>query len=99
MVAASYSRPCRNSVDGAHWSPGRWCRRRRTSAGAAPSLRHAQPLVRAYCDEQQISYTETSLIGSYTAALVHLNQLGAPVRDRAAAGQSEPLPARNRRTS
>jgi hypothetical protein len=61
--------------------------------------RHAQPLVRAYCDEQQISYTGTSLIGSYTAALAHLNQLGAPLRDRAAAGQSEPLPACNRRTS
>ena len=52
-----------------------------------PSLRHAQPLVRAYCEQHQISYTETSLLGSYTAALTHLHHLGAPLRDPAAARQ------------
>jgi fatty acid desaturase len=52
-----------------------------------PSLHRAQPLVRAYCEQHQISYTETSLLGSYTAALTHLHQLGAPLRDPAAARQ------------
>lgn len=49
-----------------------------------PSLRRAQHLVREYCVEHRISYTETSLIGSYTAALSHLNRLGAPLRSRPA---------------
>jgi hypothetical protein len=40
----------------------------------------AQHLVRSYCAGQHIGYTETSLIGSYTAALRHLNELGAPLR-------------------
>lgn len=42
-----------------------------------PSLRRAQPLVRAYCERHGIAYTETSLIGSYVAALRHLNAVGA----------------------
>lgn len=41
-----------------------------------PSLRRAQPLVRAYCAQQQVSYAEASLLGSYRAALGHLNDLG-----------------------
>jgi fatty acid desaturase len=41
------------------------------------SLRHAQRLVRSYCADLHIDYTETSLIGSYVAALRHLSQLGA----------------------
>ena len=56
-----------------------------------PSLRHAQPLVRAYCEHHQISYTETSLLGSYTAALAHLHHLGAPLRERSLA-DSAPAP-------
>ena len=44
------------------------------------SLPRAQRLVRRYCADAQISYTETSLVGSYVAALRHLNQLGAPLR-------------------
>jgi fatty acid desaturase len=44
------------------------------------ALRHAQPLVRAFCLQNDIAYTETSLIGSYRAALRHLNQLGEPLR-------------------
>ncbi|MEO7285622.1 MAG: acyl-CoA desaturase [Jatrophihabitantaceae bacterium] len=44
------------------------------------SLRQAQRLVRGYCAEAQVCYTETSLVGSYVAALRHLNQLGAPLR-------------------
>jgi fatty acid desaturase len=44
------------------------------------SLRRARPVVRAYCAELRIPYRETSLIGSYAAALRHLNTLGAPLR-------------------
>ena len=46
------------------------------------NLRKAQPLVRAYCEELDILYTETSLVGSYAIALRHLNQVGAPLRVR-----------------
>jgi fatty acid desaturase len=45
-----------------------------------PSLRKAQALVRDYCHERQILYTETGLIGSYVAALRHLHELGEPLR-------------------
>jgi fatty acid desaturase len=44
------------------------------------SLPRAQQLVRSYCAGQDIDYHETSLLGSYAAALRHLNQLGAPLR-------------------
>ena len=44
------------------------------------SLRRAQPIVRAHCAQLDISYCETTLIGSYVAALRHLNALGAPLR-------------------
>lgn len=44
------------------------------------NLHRAQPLVRAYCEEMEIRYTETSLLGSYAAALRHLHALGAPLR-------------------
>jgi fatty acid desaturase len=44
------------------------------------NLHKAQPIIRAYCDGAQVSYTETSLIGSYAAALRHLNALGEPHR-------------------
>ncbi len=45
-----------------------------------PSLRKAQRLVRSYCQENRITYTETSLFGSYAAALRHLHKLGEPLR-------------------
>jgi fatty acid desaturase len=48
-----------------------------------PSLRRAQGLVRTYCHDHRITYTETSLVGSYLAALRHLHALGAPLRVRA----------------
>ncbi|HEV7204962.1 MAG TPA: acyl-CoA desaturase [Jatrophihabitans sp.] len=49
-----------------------------------PSLRRAQALVRAFCAEHEIRYTETTLFGSYAAALRHLHDLGAPLRAQAA---------------
>jgi fatty acid desaturase len=45
-----------------------------------PNLRKAQRLVVQYCQEHHISYTESSLIGSYAAALGYLHRLGAPLR-------------------
>lgn len=49
------------------------------------SLPKAQHLVREYCREHRITYTETSLIGSYVAAVSYLHQLGRPLRARALA--------------
>ena len=45
------------------------------------SLRRAQRVVREYCAQHGILYTETSLLGSYRAALRYLNELGAPLRN------------------
>jgi fatty acid desaturase len=46
------------------------------------NLRKAQAVVRAYCAAHAITYTETSLIGSYAIVLRHLHALGAPLRRR-----------------
>jgi fatty acid desaturase len=46
-----------------------------------PNLRKAQRLVFEYCQEHHISYTQTSLVGSYRAALGYLHALGAPLRE------------------
>lgn len=51
-----------------------------------PSLRKAQHLVRTFCAEHGIAYTEASLVGSYAAALRALHELGAPLRTQAAHG-------------
>ncbi|HEY0637668.1 MAG TPA: acyl-CoA desaturase [Pseudonocardiaceae bacterium] len=40
-----------------------------------PSLRHAQPLVRAYCAQVGLPYTEESAAGSYRAALRYLDSV------------------------
>jgi fatty acid desaturase len=44
------------------------------------SLRRAQQLVRGHCAAIGLPYCETSLFGSYAAALRHLNALGAGLR-------------------
>jgi len=49
-----------------------------------PCLRRAQRIVRAYCGEQDVPYTEVGLVASYRAALRHLHDLGAPLRHSAA---------------
>jgi fatty acid desaturase len=51
-----------------------------------PNLRHAQPLVRAFCARHDLPYTEASMFGSYTEALRHLHSVGAPLRPVQAAG-------------
>jgi fatty acid desaturase len=50
-----------------------------------PNLRHAQPLVRAFCRQHDLPYTESTLFGSYTEALRHLHAVGAPLRPAPAA--------------
>jgi fatty acid desaturase len=45
-----------------------------------PHLRRAQRLVRQYCAEQRITYTETGLFASYGIALRYLHSLGRPLR-------------------
>ena len=47
-----------------------------------PSLRRAQPLVREFCAENNVSYCETSLLGSYSQALRHLNEVVTPTAER-----------------
>jgi len=49
-----------------------------------PNLRHAQPLIRAFCHQHGLPYTEASLFGSYAQALRHLHTVGAPLRSRVA---------------
>jgi fatty acid desaturase len=44
------------------------------------SLRKAQRLVREYCSQHAIVYTETGLLASYVLALSYLNDLGRPLR-------------------
>jgi fatty acid desaturase len=44
------------------------------------NLRHAQPLVRAFCRDHGVSYRETGLIPSYTQALRHLDTIGRAAR-------------------
>ena len=45
-----------------------------------PNLRHAQPLVAAFCARQGISYAETGLLDSYAQTLRHLQASAAPAR-------------------
>ena len=45
-----------------------------------PNLRHAQPLVRAFCAQHGLPYAEASLLGSYAQAIRHLHAVGAPLR-------------------
>ncbi|QDY10375.1 acyl-CoA desaturase [Micromonospora sp. HM134] len=45
------------------------------------NLRRVQPLVKAYCIEQGISYAETGLIDSYRQGLAHLHEVGRPLRE------------------
>lgn len=41
-----------------------------------PSLRRAQPMVAAYCDQNDVTYTRVSLWSSFGVIVRHLNQMG-----------------------
>jgi fatty acid desaturase len=45
-----------------------------------PNLRRAQPLIRAFCQQHGLPYTEASLFGSYAQAVRHLHTVGEPLR-------------------
>jgi len=45
-----------------------------------PNLRRAQPLVRDFCHQHNLPYTEASLVASYAEALRHLHTVSAPLR-------------------
>ncbi|MGW5861324.1 fatty acid desaturase family protein [Streptomyces sp. NPDC055239] len=45
-----------------------------------PSLRRAQPLVRAHCAELGMPYTEAGFIDSYRQVLRHMYEVGEPLR-------------------
>ncbi len=45
-----------------------------------PNLRHAQPLVRAYCAEHAVAYTEVGLLESYGIVVDYLNNVGLRAR-------------------
>jgi fatty acid desaturase len=49
-----------------------------------PNLRHAQPLVRAFCAQHDLPYVEASLFGSYAQAIRHLHTVGTPLRSAVA---------------
>ena len=46
-----------------------------------PNLRRAQNIVREYCAEHRITYTETTLLQSYRTILRYLNEVGLKKRD------------------
>ncbi len=46
-----------------------------------PNLRRAQTLVRRFCEEHDISYTETSILDAYRNILGYLNRVGLGERD------------------
>ncbi|WP_375430241.1 fatty acid desaturase family protein [uncultured Friedmanniella sp.] len=49
---------------------------------ARPNLRQARELVRRYCDEHRITYTETTLLESYGQVLRYLNEVGLGARNK-----------------
>jgi hypothetical protein len=49
-----------------------------------PNLRQAQPLIRAFCQQHGLPYSEASLFGSYAEAVRHLHTVGASLRPAAA---------------
>jgi fatty acid desaturase len=46
-----------------------------------PNLRHAQPLVQAFCTEHGVAYAQTSLLASYIIVVRYLNAVGLRARD------------------
>jgi fatty acid desaturase len=58
-----------------------------------PNLRHAQPLVQAFCTERGVSYSESSVFGSYREALHHLHQAGVPLRPAVANTVTDSAPS------
>lgn len=45
-----------------------------------PNLKRVQPMVRAYCHEQEVAYTEMGLLASYAVVVAYLNDVGLRAR-------------------
>jgi fatty acid desaturase len=45
-----------------------------------PNLRHSQTIIRAFCQQRDVPYCQTSLAGSYADALRHLHSVGKSAR-------------------
>jgi fatty acid desaturase len=45
-----------------------------------PNLRRSQALIKRFCEERGLQYSEASLFASYEEALRHLHEVGAPLR-------------------
>jgi fatty acid desaturase len=58
-----------------------------------PNLRRAQALVTAFCADRDVTYTQTSLLGSYAQALGHLAAVGSGLAGPASAGKEVPATA------
>ena len=60
-----------------------------------PNLRLVQPIVRAYCAEQDLGYAEAGLFESYGIVIDYLNNVGSarPRPVRMSAGHGPPLAA------
>ena len=50
-----------------------------------PNLRHSQALIREFCQQRDLPYCQSSLVGSYAQALRHLNSVGRSARRGASA--------------
>jgi fatty acid desaturase len=65
-----------------------------------PNLRHSQTLIREFCQQRDLPYCQSSLAGSYTHALRHLNSVGKSARPGTSAssgtGSQRQRPARAR---
>jgi len=48
---------------------------------ARPHLRKVQPLVRAHCEAERVSYSQTTLWSAYRAVIKHLNTVGLKGND------------------
>lgn len=48
---------------------------------ARPNLRAARLVVRRFCAEQNVPYTETTLLRSYSIVVRYLNDVGLTARD------------------
>jgi fatty acid desaturase len=48
---------------------------------ARPSLRRAQPIVKAFCAEHDVHYTSTTFLRSYGTVVQYLNRVGIGARD------------------
>jgi len=46
-----------------------------------PSLRRASEIVRKYCADRSIAYTEANLFESYGIVISYLNRVGLTARD------------------